>query len=145
MVPPWPVTITLVVSHVWAMLDGPYSSSAVDIFRPLEREGIELHLHNFDRRPLAHAGAGADPPDNWIEYRMLKRPEIAGHVMASAIEDRDVRHLARGHVLVAAMCSRFSQLVHEAMIAHFFWEACLSIKLPITAATRFTYIGVDPA
>ena len=77
---------------------------------------LELHLRNFDRRPLAHAGAGADPPDNWIEYRMLKRPEIAGHVMASAIED--VRHLARGHVLVAAMCSRFSQLVHGAMIAH---------------------------
>ena len=73
-------------------------------------------MHNFDRRSLAHAGARADPPDNWIEYRMLKRPEIAGHVTASAIED--VRHLARGHVLVAAMCSRFSQLVHGAMIVH---------------------------
>jgi hypothetical protein len=40
--------------------------------------------------------------------------------MASAIED--VRHLARGHVLVAsaAMCSRLSQLVHgqRATIAH---------------------------
>jgi hypothetical protein len=29
-----------------------------------------------------------------------------------------VRHLDRGHVLVAAMCSRFSQLVHGATIAH---------------------------
>jgi hypothetical protein len=38
--------------------------------------------------------------------------------MASAIED--VRRLARGHVLVAAMCSRLSQLVHGlgATIAH---------------------------
>ncbi len=36
--------------------------------------------------------------------------------MASAIED--VRHLVRGHVLVAAMCSRFSQLVHGATNAH---------------------------
>ena len=102
--------------NVHSVLLATDQTEAVDIFRPLEREGIELHLHNFDRRPLAHAGAGADPPDNWIEYRMLKRPEIAGHVMASAIED--VRHLARGHVLVAAMCSRFSQLVHGAMIAH---------------------------
>ena len=29
-------------------------------------------MHNFDRRSLAHAGARADPPDNWIEYRMQR-------------------------------------------------------------------------
>ena len=92
------------------------STEAVDVFRSLEREGVELHLVNFDRQPLSHAGAGTNPGENWIEYRMLKDAKFAGHVMASAIED--VRHLARGQVLVAAMCSRFSRLVHGAMIAH---------------------------
>ena len=91
-------------------------TEAVDVFRSLETEGIELHLVNFDRQSLAHKGLGTNPGENWIEYRMLKDSKFAGQVMASAVED--VRHLARGHVLVAAMCSRFSRLVHGAMIAH---------------------------
>jgi len=105
------------------------SQDAVDLF---EREAvdmnIELVLNRFDREQFEHPsssssfetlGGHREPltqDQYWIEYRSQRNATFAMQSMLTAVED--LRLLARGTILIGAMCGKFAQAAHLLMIAH---------------------------
>lgn len=97
------------------------SEEAVELFRkelPQLADGkIALQLNTYDRSPLTpdhHQNPSAT--DHWIETRAVRDPDFAAHAMHTALED--VRLLARGNMLIAAMCSNFAKMVYATMLGH---------------------------
>lgn len=99
------------------------SQDAVTLFRDqLSPFGIDVEVLSFDRDPFTVLPT--DPSearetrkeDYWIEHRMASNATLAATITATSLED--LRHLARGSVLIAAMSGYFARLIHATMVAH---------------------------
>jgi len=105
------------------------SQDAVDLFESEAIDmNIELVVNRYDREQFEHpsssssfeASGGNRKPltqdQYWIEYRSQNNATFAMQSMLTAVED--LRLLARGTILIGAMCGKFAQAAHLLMIAH---------------------------